>query len=136
MGQTRAVGFTSALQQYKLMDEAPLAESYYRLRSVDFDGSEQFSPIVYVERKENRFAFVRVFPVPVSNELNVQYEMPNKGTVTYSLSNTVGQIVAQEQLEVERGLNMLQVNTQRLTDGIYFITIDNGKERIVEKILK
>ena len=62
--------------------------------------------------------------------------MPNMGTVIYSISNTVGQMLVQEQLEVVSGLNILQIDTRLLSEGIYFLSIDNGTERIVEKILK
>ena len=63
--------FSSAENHYQFMDEAPFAKSFYRLRSVDFDGSFQLSHIIHIERATGSFRIAAAYPVPVSDVLNV-----------------------------------------------------------------
>ena len=47
--------------------------SYYRLRSVDVDGTEQISKIVSATQSGRQLALNSVYPVPVQDELNVVF---------------------------------------------------------------
>ena len=49
IGSVAAAGNSQALREYSLLDPRPMAgENYYRLRMVDLDGSEAYSPIAGV----------------------------------------------------------------------------------------
>jgi Leucine-rich repeat (LRR) protein len=75
---------------YQFVDNQPFATTYYRLRQIDFDGTETYSKIVSVERRDaiNRVS-IKVYPNPVSSLLNVVY---TEGS-SFQILNLLGQQV-------------------------------------------
>ena len=53
---------------YTLVDRQPAPTSYYRLRSVDFDGSEQLSEVIVISRQARGDARLVAMPNPVGRE--------------------------------------------------------------------
>ena len=68
-------GTTSDLTNYELTDNnGHPGISYYRLRQVDFDGTESFSEIRAVRNDDSHSGgAVTLFPVPVTDALNVRF---------------------------------------------------------------
>ena len=48
---------------YELVDNEPFNNTYYRLRTVDNDGSEQLSEVVSVKRERPEFDITKVYPI-------------------------------------------------------------------------
>jgi len=74
---------------------------------------------------------ISVFPNPVNNQLNINSNY--NGLLTVRLMNSVGQITALDQLN---GVGNFTLNTSELTEGVYFLELTNGNERLVKKIVK
>jgi len=67
VGSVDAGGNSTGLRTYEFLDRnAPVELTYYRLRMVDRDMTEEFSPVVAV-RRSGRQAFI--YPVPVDDAL-------------------------------------------------------------------
>jgi hypothetical protein len=56
---------------YQFVDNQPFATSYYRLRQIDFDGTETVSKVVSVEQK-GKGKGLKAYPNPVSNTLTIE----------------------------------------------------------------
>ncbi|MTB51661.1 T9SS type A sorting domain-containing protein [Lewinella sp. W8] len=70
LGEVAGAGTTSEEQSYTFLDEAPLAGlNYYRLRQVDFDGTESFSEVRLVTVDRSEGVAIRPYPNPAVDEL-------------------------------------------------------------------
>ena len=103
VGQVQAHGTSSSPQAYKLRDADAgaqgVARLYYRLRQVDLDGKQAFSPVITVAVGQRSAAApqLEVYPNPAPDAQAVWVHCPNLpaagGTVrTYS---ELGQLVSQ-----------------------------------------
>jgi len=136
IGSLPAAGNSFELQEYKMRDMNPIAQAYYRLKSVDFDGYTDYSEVIMLERKIDRFEVLAIAPNPASTRVNIQVQVPNSGQHTIRISNTIGQTVYMEQLNFDTGIYSKSVDVSDFTNGIYIISIENGFESLVHKIVK
>ena len=60
---------------YELVDNEPFNNTYYRLRTVDYDGSEQLSEVVSVKRERPEFDITKVYPNPImEGDITIQID--------------------------------------------------------------
>ncbi len=72
-----------------------------------------------------------VYPVPTNNELTMQFDGIDEFNVT--VHNTLGQLI---KLPVRNeGANKSILNTQSLSNGIYFVSIERGNQKETKKII-
>ncbi len=115
-------------KSYLFMDEKPMPNSYYRLRSQDVDGTENLSNIASVVRPitgEN----LQVFPVPTGDEVTVQFSMENAADAQFLLFDLLGRQVFSKTMEVADGLNSFKIGLSELPGGTYFGILKNGDWR-------
>lgn len=104
----------------------PQEMHYFRVKSVDFDGEENFSEIVEFEYNSQG---IEVYPNPVSNTLFISKSIKN---TTVKIQNLVGKTI------VEQKISGSQIDISKLNAGFYFITIgniDSNKKILTQKIL-
>jgi hypothetical protein len=81
------------------------------------------------ERKATDIVDVTVFPNPVADQLNVRYELFDKGNgLTLSILNATGQVM--ESRELNSGAHQVRVDVSGYANGIYFYQIRSGSEVI------
>ena len=131
-----AVGFSSVLQSYKMEDRAPVTLAYYRLRIVDFDGTFEFSDIIAIERSKSEIDLVEVYPVPAEEEVTVLIHSTKESKAIMILSDFSGRKIKEERILLKPGINRFTLNWKEHESNIYYLTIDNGKEKIAKKILR
>jgi hypothetical protein len=68
---------------------------------------------------------ISVLPNPASNELNLSYTLTETSSVTASLTNMVGQVVATQNLNNVNG-GKITFNTTALPAGMYIFTLQAG----------
>lgn len=128
VGQVKSAGNSSRAQAYNLRDHDAAAQGvamlYYRLRQVDKDGTEAFSPVVSVAvGKPNGVAAAKleVYPNPTSDvsAVMVRFQnMPAGSTVqTYS---QLGQLVSQTALTETATRLVLPAS---LAPGLYHVVL-------------
>lgn len=68
---------------------------------------------------------LNIYPNPASTQLNIKYEIEEAGVVLLKLYNATGQeIYATQESHQAPGTQYLQLATDQLTNGIYFLTLD------------
>ena len=127
IGRQAAIGNSIVPQSYKMQDFAPLAVAYYRLRSVDNDGSFQLSNIVAISREREVFGISATFPVPTTDDVNIQYESLDEADINLRVVDITGRIVSEQKCAAVKGINTCVVSLSELTAGTYFVVIDNGQ---------
>jgi hypothetical protein len=80
-----------------------------------------------------------VYPNPVNAgaTLILPVDLKNSSKVSYSISNYMGQMIAREDLgQLFEGANKIEVNTQTLNAGVYFMTVNiNGATQAVRFVV-
>ncbi|NJC25680.1 T9SS type A sorting domain-containing protein [Neolewinella antarctica] len=126
-----ASGFSgpNEVLHYETRDEAPYSgTSFYRLRSVDFDGSFQLSQLRQVNYATPTKWDYTVFPNPndgTSLNLDIKGELPNQQPLQYEVVDAAGRVLAQSVLNGGAGIHQLDLNEKFLPAGQYFIRVGN-----------
>ncbi|RTQ50635.1 T9SS type A sorting domain-containing protein [Hymenobacter gummosus] len=84
-------GSSTIAHRYSYTDASGLTGMvYYRLRQLDFDGSQHFSSVVAVQLTGGKGGELSLYPNPTSNELRVQLPAAPTGPVTVQLLDATG----------------------------------------------
>ena len=85
----------------------------------------------------NPMTNTRVYPNPVTDMLNIEVNASQASEMNISVFNIMGQKVAEEIVTISAGLNTNSINTENLSNGIYFVTVKaNGFENTMKFIVK
>ncbi len=112
IGTVKAAGNSQTIRDYQFIDDAPLSISYYRLRSVDFDGKENLSNTVSVISSAS--GKLKVYPTVVQDKLTISLD--SNEPQTFNIYNLLGQNVQTGQLNGQKELIVSQ-----LSAGTYFL---------------
>jgi hypothetical protein len=114
IGFVEALNNTSQNSLYSFTDPFPVSLAYYRLRSTDFDGTENYSEIQILNRG-NDF-FLELYPNPAEDVLNLISTYPEQ-SFDIKIFNSFGEAVKLAQL------NNTTINVSDLSPGLYYLQI-------------
>ena len=125
IGIVKAAGNSTSLLSYNFSDNTPLPVSYYRLRTIDFDGKEEISKVISIQDSKNGKETFVVYPNPTTGLVSIESEGPLSKLVVF---NTLGQVVKSVQ-----NINSLKttLDLSDLDGSIYFIKINVVETRRV-----
>nr|GFB41665.1 hypothetical protein [Tanacetum cinerariifolium] len=136
VGQVAAAGTTTATHQYSLPDAtAPTGVVlYYRLRQVDLNGSEQFSPVAMLAAASLADGF-SVYPNPATDgPVSLRLPASVAAGTTVAIYSSVGQLLRQQLVSSEGQPAALA--TTGLPMGIYQVVLrDAAGQRLASKRL-
>jgi hypothetical protein len=109
---------------------------YYRISMIDMNGKIQKSAMHTVYTAEQKQTPVlKVSPNPVTNDLRVTLPTSWKNNfVSIELLNNNGQVVKHSLNQ--QALLTETISTSDLVEGIYILRVSNGKETIIQRIVK
>ncbi len=136
IGNIIAAGNSIEVINYSFIDDKPKTISYYRLKTVDFDGSKGYSSIVSIERNPKIFDINSISPNPARGEINVLINSNTSREVTMTLTNIIGEKVLNKQIELNQGEQVETLNISHLTQGVYLVSLTSETESITYKIIK
>lgn len=122
----------SATYQFEDTDVRPNVPYQYRLKQVDFDGTEAYSNVVEASIGAQTAGTLTVYPNPVTDILRV--ELPT--SVAYSqvaLYNAAGQIVLQKTLD-RAAHTALDLNA--LPNGVYLLRATATGQVLTQRVVK
>jgi len=128
VGTTPSKGDARVDQSYSMEDKTPLTKSFYRLRTLDLDGREQFSNVISLTRQNNSFGVIAAYPNPAVEMINVQFNTLEEGNITARIVDMTGRLVLEQQMSALKGTNMFPVQLHGLSAGTYFITLSSDNE--------
>ncbi len=111
---------------YQWFDANPFdGTNYYRIKSVDLDGTYHYSTTVRVTL-DNKTGGIRVFPTIVTQQ-NVTLEIKNQpqGLYKVNLTTTTGQIIYSSSIHYTGGIasRSIEFGKQMLAAGTYFLVL-------------
>ena len=134
IGEVKAAGESRETKNYSFTDENPLPISYYRLRSVDFDGAEQFSQVERVERQGATKA-PYVLPTNVENETTVVFESELERDADVLIFDMMGRQVFSQAVAIQKGENRQPLDLGSLPKGAYTLQV-SGNESAPARFVK
>lgn len=108
---------------------------YYRLKTVDNDGTFQYSDIVYLRRASK--AGFRVMNNPFNGNITMQFSLAQSSKGQINLYNTEGKLIRHESLNMTSGQFTYEISgLSGLPNGAYFIEAIANSQRWKQKLLK
>jgi hypothetical protein len=131
IGGVKGQGNSNVLNDYTFEDRGPLSIlTYYRLKQVDFDGSENYSNIESVSSKNTQKAF-KLYPNPTQNKTSTLEMGDDMIGGTVRIFNSVGSVLSTQVIDNQT----ITLDLFLLPVGLYFIEAQNGTQRFVDKLV-
>ena len=123
---------------YSVEDNNPETVSYYRIRTVDLDGSEYFSKVISLNRNnmEAKMSFMSIFPNPTNSKSAIVYFSSYPVETEITVTNMMGETIYLKSVVANEGPNRFDLDLNRFQSGVYSITIRNRYSIITTKIIK
>jgi photosystem II stability/assembly factor-like uncharacterized protein len=116
-------GTTSVMHEYYYTDLHPFnSKNYYRLKQLDYNGSESFSAVISVNVSSKAMPLV-LFPNPAKSQLLLDY--PGK-TGIISIIDIAGRTVYTCTMDKEKSLIGFTIDVTRFAKGFYTVIIKNS----------
>jgi hypothetical protein len=74
-------------------------------------------------------------PNPAHGIVRINYVLPKAGKLHYELRNVLGQVVSSEELDMPAGANVLELDANKLSGGVYYYTFEFDGVRITKKMV-
>jgi hypothetical protein len=135
VGYLEGRGTTAEVQHYDFLHENPsTGRNYYRLRMVDFDGSEQYSEIktVFFEVQE-MFEVVSTQAVDI---LDVRVSGGSGRSSELTIFNMSGQVVFRKSLKALPASSTISIDVSNLPAAVYVIQWHDGLFPLEKKFIK
>ncbi|OFX23212.1 MAG: hypothetical protein A2033_13915 [Bacteroidetes bacterium GWA2_31_9] len=100
------------------------------------DVSKQFAPYVEFTEQKPSINSLLIFPNPVSDNFNVQFNTNIKSEISIIIFNSLGNIVLEENINSYSGKVDQSLKFEDYLPGIYFLQIKSGKFIITKQIKK
>jgi Secretion system C-terminal sorting domain len=124
IGSRDAKGNTEFETSYSHTDPGMITDVYYyRIRSVDLDGKSTYSNIAII-RKPGDKAGIRLFPNPVSKEINLEFSNA-KGSYVINIYSQSGQLVNNRTVTIGNSVQYIKIERGNQPAGLYLADIRN-----------
>jgi hypothetical protein len=85
--------------------------------------------------KMNSFTLEQNIPNPANKSTRINYSIPEDGNVVFHLHSISGQLLYSETIETTIGKHNLELNTSKLSSGIYFYSIEYKGQRLIKRMM-
>ena len=136
VGIVDGAGNSNTIRTYDTIDKNPYqGTSYYRLKQTDYDGQFAYSQLVAVN-VIGAFENVAIFPNPILGVGYLSFSAAANSTTTVWIYDISGRKVWSKDYGTNKGANQLTLETNELSQGMYFLTMSNGEENTTLKFIK
>jgi hypothetical protein len=127
---------TVGTHQYSMFHYQPVnGANYYRLKMVDKDGSFKYSKVDVVMFTGKGGGFT-VYPNPVKDLLYAELYNVQAQKVAVQITDVAGRVISEQQVQLQAGNNVFQVNTATLSKGTYMILVNGATTKQVKQFIK
>ncbi len=128
IGSVAAAGISVARHDYFFDDKNPAQKAWYRLRMVDTDGSESFSPVVFCGRAGEGEGLFEIYPNPIESGgfwLKVPGQF-SESPLDFALFDVAGRLVFSKNMEDGAAGDLFFPMERPLARGSYFLEIKSA----------
>jgi alpha-tubulin suppressor-like RCC1 family protein len=84
----------------------------------------------------NTVKSIQVYPNPVTSMTTLSYTLKEKSTITFTITNTLGQIVYKQTKTNSLGENQESIDLSSFSSGFYYISLQTTNEQNTIKVFK
>lgn len=134
IGEVKGMGTSAIAHTYTYTDNNSYdaAVVYYRLKAIDFAGTESVSKVVSVTTGNKGKLSLDV----VNTNGNVVFVSPSSEKLTLSVYSTSGQVVYSSDVTAFQGANNISANFANLNSGLYIARLSNTTDASTVKFFK
>lgn len=77
-----------------------------------------------------------IFPNPAINELNVSYSVANNSLTNINITDLSGKVIQSHAIQSIQGSNVVTIDTEALSSGVYLIQLESGNKFVSKKFAK
>ena len=110
--------------------------SYYKLKINETNGATSYSATLKIKNNGKAFNLNNIYPTPATSTLTVNVSSTKNGTVTYTITDINGKIVANNNLPIVMGTTDNTINVTNLKAGMYYLKLVANGVTINEKFVK
>lgn len=137
IGYVKGNGNTNTLTDYTLDDDHPLTgDNYYRLKQTDYDGRYTYSEVISIYTGEVITTTVSVYPVPVTDAVNVLIRTAQGTAGSLTITNVVGAVMYQADISIYEGTTVSKVDMSTFAAGQYFLKVTTGSSTRTIHVVK
>ncbi|MGB1205492.1 MAG: PKD domain-containing protein [Chitinophagales bacterium] len=139
IAKIKANGNSSISKKYNYTDaftESGLVQ--YQLSQTDFDGTTKKVGTISLVRSARALQILEVSPVPTHDFVVIKYILPESSSESrLSLFDMHGRKVYEKSLaNNEQSQQQEVISLSQLSSGVYTLSLENGTERVIEKVVK
>lgn len=122
IGYVKGNGTTNQRQKYSFVDAGFAAQSYYRLKQIDFDGKYEYSPVILVKANGVTAAQVKVVPNPVAGTGRILFtQMQPETQAQILLVSADGKVITTYSGEMSAASAWFERASEGLAAGTYLL---------------
>lgn len=128
IAEQKALGNTQGESTYNFVDnEGQSPAAYYRIKSVDLDGTVSYSPIKRVSWQDSDDLEVTLYPNPAKAILYLQLPTTNTGKLDWEIQSLQGQTLRQGNYPAPIANEILELPLGNLPAGVYLLRLRSSK---------
>lgn len=132
-----AAGYSESTKSYYCLDEFPIAENYYRLKSVDIDGSFEYSEVIYLDRKDLNILLSNIYIDQISDNLIIRFNTDlSTEKTSIKLFDVNGRTIYKLINSPLKEFGEFTIDMNNYPTGAYFISVYANDKRQIEKVIK
>jgi len=106
---------------------------FYRLKMMDFDGKYSYSNIELVRLPKSE-ASIELKPNPATDVFQIKLNLQTSETVKVEMFDQQGRLMIRKEVEILDGNSVLEVDTDGVRPGNYFLRFISSKEIVSQRI--
>ncbi|MCE3228844.1 MAG: hypothetical protein K0S32_3395 [Bacteroidetes bacterium] len=124
-----ASGSITSKYEFDVSEELPGEITYYRITSVDEDGTRKSTEMCYVIRDNIQVG--GLYPNPANDVLHfsINSKMPKR--ITMHIIDLLGREIQNITQDIPDGMNHLTIDTKNIIEGVYFLTLTGDKGEFI-----
>lgn len=138
IGFVEGNGTTVKTHYYQFVDEDCGEEVYYRLRQVDYDGTEELSHVVSItSARQNKFDAFTVYPNPSNGDVRIGGIGSGNDYFQFRLYDIAGHLLmVNTAMSLEHLSNLVSEALRDQPPGILLLSVSDGKSSHSTRIIK
>jgi hypothetical protein len=111
------------------------ASMKYTLNAIEADVKATISSSI--EENKNKIAINTIFPIPATDMVTLVYTTKKQDNVMVTVNNILGQVekTVLNERSMLAGKHELQINTNELAKGVYYLTINTSDSQMTQKFI-
>ncbi len=136
IGKLAAAGDATVTNTYSFSDRSPLkGTSYYRLSLMNKDGQQEYYDTKKIVSKQYG-ASIALTPVPATKTIQLSIELEAAQKIQFMIRDLNGRTVETFAASFSSGFANFPISIERLTSGIYYLSIQGNNFTESKKFIK